>query len=310
MSRIQRAALAFLIVMGFAAAMGRGPFFPEILSLSVIVFAAPLLSPDEWRRVFWLMLWVSVAVADLALLQIGLGFHRARGPFASPNFLAGYAAMHFLLAVRFAAPGQFFWLIPAGANGISLLLAQSRAGVLAWACGMAIVFLKSGRRALLALGVSAAGMLAIALQQPRVALFEDQRWRIWNLGLHGALLRPVLGWGPGGLLIPPDFDRFYNSALDVLIWGGVPGLIAGAWLAWEAWSATRRDQGGGLALRGLLAVWAVNSLFIYETAATAIPLFMMLGYLASEGGDVVNRTGIIDDRDPFLNRGVRADRPH
>jgi hypothetical protein len=305
MPRLYLAAAAFLAVMGLATVLGSGPRYPEIIGLVMLIFGGAMLDPDEWRKALWAMLWLSVAIAYLAMFQAGIGFPRSRGPFVSPNFLAGYAAMHFMLALFFARPGRLIWIIPALANGVSLYLAYSRAGLLAWSAGMAIVLIRSGWRALAALGVATLGALAIVWQYTRPDFMHEARWAIWSNGLHAVSLRPILGWGPGGFAIPPHFDRFYNSAIDTLLAGGAIGLAAGIWLLMEGARTTRRaPETERLALLGLFAAWTVNSLFTYETIATAVPLFIVLGYLASVDRHISNAARLIDDSEARMSRAA------
>src|SRR5579863_9698982 len=91
-----RLAMSSLLVVSLAS--GRGHWFwPLAAALEYAMLAS--LSERFWRWVAAEALIVSMLVSMLAVLQICLGLPRARGPFASPNFLGYYAVAHVFLAL-------------------------------------------------------------------------------------------------------------------------------------------------------------------------------------------------------------------
>jgi hypothetical protein len=110
------------------------------------------------------------------------------------------------------------------------------------------------------------------------------------------MLRPVTGWGQGGLVIG-GLDVFYSIPLEVFIESGILGVAAGAWLLIAVWR---------VGMRPFLAAWFVQGLFLFSIPATNVLLVTVLAYLASEHRNIADRARGIDDNEPALNGRVRT----
>jgi hypothetical protein len=181
------------------------------------------------------------------------------------------------------------------ANLLTLALSQSRGALLALGAGLFGMLYRKAP-----LGAGAAG-LAVA----SVALWirpgnEEARIGLWRLGWQVAQQRLVLGWGQGFINVG-GLNHFYSIPLDVLIWGGVPAIAAGAWLLVAAWRSASD-------YRPFLAAWFVQGLFLSGIPATWMLLVAVLGWLASEYRDESDRARRVDDHHPPLDGRVRPDR--
>jgi hypothetical protein len=147
---------------------------------------------------------------------------------------------------------------------------------------------------------------------------DEARWEIWRLGWQAAMLRPVTGWGQGGLIIG-GLDVFYSIPLEVFIESGILGVAAGAWLFFEATRQAAKAEHYSYkskadpqiiendhALLAFLAAWFVQGLFLFSIPATNVLLVTVLAYLASEHRNVADCTRGVDDDEPTLNGRVRA----
>lgn len=231
-------------------------------------------------------LWLSVIVAVDSIAQIAMGFGRARGPFASPNFLGYYAVCHCFLALARRNKSS----IPiAVANAMVVLASQSRASWLALAIGAWIMLPRgrSYRPSLLWFGRS----LALALMAGAFFLSDhaSNRLSIWRYGIGVWARNPWFGSGsPDNIVL--GLPGFYSVPLDWAVRFGLAGLAAAVCVLILSW---RR---AGTPMRAFLAAWLVNGLFIYGTPESTIPLLLALWWLWSGGGlDEPDGAARIDD---------------
>ncbi len=123
------------------------------------------------------------------------------------------------------------------------------------------------------------------------------RQYVWGMALKGFQEKPLLGWGQDGFnnvfnkyydvrMYDQEqwFDRAHNTPLDVLIAGGLLGLIAylgifvaALWLIWK-----RRNKLGitdAALLVGVLAGYFFQNLFVFDNLTSYILFFVVLAYL-------------------------------
>jgi hypothetical protein len=310
--------LAFAAAVGLADLAGPGHQWSGLALLTGWFLSARLLPPRAWRWLLTAALALSVVIAAIAIAQIGIQLasnwppinlqlisNRARGPFASPNFLGAYSVLMLFLAVgrslyvqtptsayrpKVGASVAGCILVPT-ANLISLALSQSRGALLALGAGLVVMLWLRHRWWALS-----AAMIATLTAVTIRSGVDEARWEIWRLGWQAAMLRPVTGWGQGGLVIG-GLDRFYSIPLEVFIESGILGVAAGAWLLIAVWR---------VGMRPFLAAWFVQGLFLFSIPATNVLLVTVLTYLASEHRNIADRARGIDDNEPALNGRVRT----
>lgn len=294
--RIILSIVVFAGVVGLADLQGPGHGFAAVLLLALLLaLVGSGLSRGAWRAIIAAALLASLVMAAIAVLQM-FYMTRARGVFVSANFLGGYAVMLLFLALHY---GRRLGLIAAAGNALSLVLAQGRGAFVAAAVALAVLYGRRYPRSTAA-GVAAlaAGCLYEYLTRGAV---EEPRPGLWRLGLQLFVRRPILGWGQNGVLIWPNgWGHYYSIPVEWLVWSGVLGFGAGAWMIYEGLRASRSAP----ALTALLVAWIVNGLFIFDTAATSVPLFLVLGYLASEQRRETKIAVVVDDLEPRLNGSV------
>jgi O-antigen ligase/Tfp pilus assembly protein PilF len=123
------------------------------------------------------------------------------------------------------------------------------------------------------------------------------RQYVWGMAMQGVKEKPLLGWGQDGFnnvfnkyydvrMYDQEqwFDRAHNTPLDVLIAGGLLGLIsylgifvAALWLIWK-----RRNKLGiidSALLVGVLAAYFFQNLFVFDNLSSYILFFIVLAYL-------------------------------
>ena len=291
--RLRAAFLTLVATICFANWTGWGHDYLPLAELVGIFFLGRWLPEGGWRWLLNALFGFSLAVAALAVVQMW-HMDRARGVFLSPNLLGFYAIVMLFLAAfivvhrdeagssvdracvervdRLYARGRWFESIPVAANLISLALSQSRASILALGAGLLVMF---GRRKPL-LSVAASGAAVLVALSIRSSS-EQGRMGIWRAGWQAFLHRPLTGWGEGGVWVG-GIKAFYSVPLDLAVEAGLLGLLAGAWLFIEGVVAARRQP----ALQAMLVAWAINGLFIYGTAATFVPIFLVLGRLSRQ----------------------------
>lgn len=240
---------------------------PAPLLWSVAFCAALYVMPERgWRWVYTAGMVLSIAIALQAIAQeiIAPGV-RAQGPFRSPNILGAYAAVMLLLVRTYSIRDVFYTF----ANLCSVLISQSRGALLAISAGFIVDRWQEHRRAeALVVGVlGVAGVLWIRSGG------EEARIAVWRIGAELAAMRPLTGYGQGGIWIG-GMTTAYNIPLEWLLAGGVLAIAAGGWLLFEMWRAAP-------SLRPFLAAWFVQGLFLFGHAATYIPLLCVISYICA-----------------------------
>jgi hypothetical protein len=310
---IVAAFLAFAAAVGLADLAGPGHQWAGLALLTGWFLSARLLLPRAWRGLLTAALALSIAIAVLAVVQMWW-MPRARGPFASPNFLGAYSVLMLFLAIaRNGDKVGEVRPIAVAANLLSLALSQSRGALLALGAGLAVMLWRRHRWWALS-----AAMIATLTAVTIRSGVDEARWEIWRLGWQAAMLRPVTGWGQGGLIIG-GLDVFYSIPLEVFIESGILGVAAGAWLFFEATRQAAKAEHYSYkskadpqiiendhALLAFLAAWFVQGLFLFSIPATNVLLVTVLAYLASEHRNVADCTRGVDDDEPTLNGRVRA----
>jgi hypothetical protein len=271
MPRLIFALLLFIAVTGLADLTGWGNGYTRLLALTLwFLIAAIKFTPRMWSIVWTVMIWASVPLAALAIAQ-RFYMPRPHSIFLSANVMGGYA-----VCMLFISLSRNYWVTPAIANFAALELSQSRGAFLALAAGLLCLAWKYSR---LWASVVAGGIVCLVMYVTWDRGFSDPRLGIWHLAWTAAMLRPVLGWGEGGLAIGfTGLNSFYDIPLEILVASGLIGLAAGAWLYVEGVWAAR----GNPALLAFLAAWLVDGLFLFSTPATTIPLVTVLAWLASK----------------------------
>ena len=126
------------------------------------------------------------------------------------------------------------------------------------------------------------------------------RQYIWPMALKGFKDKPILGWGQDGFNYIFNknydprmygqeqwFDRAHDMPLDILVAGGILGLISylsifviALWIIWR-----RRNMLGvtdGALLVGLLAGYFFQNLFVFDNLISYMFFFFVLSYIYSK----------------------------
>lgn len=130
-----------------------------------------------------------------------------------------------------------------------------------------------------------------------IDLQEGQtRFAIWNMALHGAAERPVFGWGQENFNYvfnkyyrasmyaqEPWFDRAHNQFLDWLVTGGAIGLalylLLYACALWYLWRGEAFDMTERAIFTGLLAGYAIHSMFVFDNLMSSVLFLMVLAFI-------------------------------
>ncbi len=136
------------------------------------------------------------------------------------------------------------------------------------------------------------------------------RQYVWPMAIEGFKERPILGWGQDGFnyvfnkYYDPRmygqeqwFDRAHNMPLDILVAGGILGLIsylsifiAALFVIWK-----KREKFGiidGALLVGLLAGYFFQNLFVFDNLISYLFFFVVLSYIYSRDiEDVPEKAG-------------------
>ncbi len=300
----------------------------------------------------------------------GLNLVRSASTLRNAAFLGAYLALVLPVAVRLALAGDTDrrWrgvgAVAAALAAITLVFSQTRAAWLGAVAGLAVLAVAELRArgrgdARLRRGIGAVAVVAIALLA--VAPVRDRalsvtvlgqgstraRTLLWLRALPTIADRPLLGYGPDATVVayPRHLDarferevtrqtlpdRAHTLLLDLGIWAGVPGVLAGAALliavARRARPADAGSLGWGIAA-GLIAygvqlgfsfpladldalVWLLAGLLL-APAATRIALpagftrgVVGCGLAAAVAGGVWQGRDVLADR--RLRVGVEAD---
>ncbi|MFA6226884.1 MAG: O-antigen ligase family protein [Candidatus Paceibacterota bacterium] len=144
------------------------------------------------------------------------------------------------------------------------------------------------------------------------------RQYVWPMAFQGVKEKPILGWGQDGFnyvfnkYYDPRmyaqeqwFDRAHNMPIDILVAGGILGLIsylsifvAALWLIWK-----RRERLGitdAALLVGVLAGYFFQNLFVFDNLISYILFFVVLAYLHSS--DTENDTEKDNGKNYHINQ--------
>ncbi len=138
------------------------------------------------------------------------------------------------------------------------------------------------------------------------------RQYVWPMAIEGFKERPILGWGQDGFNYVFNkyydsrmygqeqwFDRAHNMPLDVLVAGGILGLISylsifivALFIIWK-----KREKFGiidGALLVGLLSGYFFQNLFVFDNLISYLFFFIVLSYIYSR--DVENDVPVKNER--------------
>ncbi|MBI5079609.1 O-antigen ligase family protein [Candidatus Wolfebacteria bacterium] len=212
-------------------------------------------------------------------------------------------------------PGiRYFWAAAFVMNIGTMFIASSRGAILGFAAGLAVYGIfsvwknKQARKIwaiMIAVLLLAYGAFFLArdtdfvknnVQLTRLAnvsLKSDtvqQRFTEWGIAWDAFKARPVFGWGPNNYLYlhnaflnprvyelrETNFDRAHNAYLDYASMSGILGLagyiILIAVLFWTF------VKGNVKTMAALVAAYAVQSFFVFDSPASYIALFFLIGY--------------------------------
>ena len=284
---------AFVTVIAAAALAnlgGHSSNYAGLIACTIWFFFCRALPPRGWRWLIASALWISVAIAALVVVQVALWMPRARGPFASPNFLGAYAALMVFLTVM--QNGRNLCTFYAAANLISIALSQSRGALLALGAGLVTLFAR--KRPVLCAGLCLGLVAGALLIRPDTT---NPRTEIWRLAFLGAMQRPLTGWGQSGLVIG-GLNQFYSIPLEWFANAGILGVLAGGWLLAVAWWRAKNEP----AIHAFLAAWFVQGLFLFSIPATNLLLVTVLAYLSRASlpasGPMIRECHPVDSRPP------------
>lgn len=304
-SRLSLALAAFTLTVGLSDLLNYGHNYGRLLLLVGIYAALVRCGPRAWERILYGWFGYTLLAAVLCLWQLKFD-SRPHGPFSSANFLGGYAVLNFFLLLRwqksanYTVKAAFCWIVLAGIL-LMIGLAQSRGAWVALGAGLAVAYGHRAPRSTL-LGIGGALACVLLLTYLRWDGTPDPRIGLWELGIKVALSsHQWLGWGQNALTIL-GAGSFYNVLIDTWIAAGAVGVAAGIGIFAEAAriSVLRQEW----LLGAILASWIANGMFIFDTAAIDVPLFITLALLASPAGRVADIARAVDPHEPALDRGV------
>jgi O-antigen ligase len=125
------------------------------------------------------------------------------------------------------------------------------------------------------------------------------RQYVWPMAIKGFQEKPILGWGQDGFnyvfnkYYDPRmynqeqwFDRAHDMPLDILVAGGILGLVSylliflsAAYLIWKKRNILGVTDAG--LLLGLLAGYFAQNLFVFDNLTSYVLFFVVLSYLHS-----------------------------
>ena len=297
------------------------------LTMGVVVLAAARLAlAREWPRLHpkdgRLLAGLAVAVAVLSATQaagipsLRLSPLMRHGIGAETFFVIGLALTGGALAVargRWPEPSTATLLaalaLPMGC--LALVLSQTRNAWLGAVAGLATVAVVRAPRTLWLLAAAVVAVLAFrpATIMNRLTLEDDSsrdRYYMWQAGIDMIEDKPVLGQGPGMILLVypsyrwpeapnPRAPHLHDNALQIAAERGLPCLVF--WLWWmaaamgDAWREARRGAAAGahlsasavcehawlaLATLGVLVAVLAAGLFEYNFGDSEVLMFVLL----------------------------------
>ena len=131
----------------------------------------------------------------------------------------------------------------------------------------------------------------ISLNDPTIA----SRLMAYGIALNAFQERPMLGWGQENFIVafckyydprlemPGWADRVHNLMLQILVDGGVAGLISFiaiiAAVAWTIWNSGAFSTIERCLLSGLFVAYLVQDMFEFDSVVSSMLLWMVLAYL-------------------------------
>jgi O-antigen ligase len=133
------------------------------------------------------------------------------------------------------------------------------------------------------------------------------RQYVWPMALKGVAEKPILGWGQDGFnnvfnkyydvrMYNQEqwFDRAHNTPLDVLVAGGILGLITYLSIFVAALYVIIKKKNNfsvteGALIVGLLAAYFAQNLFVFDNLISYILFYVVLAYLYSRDTSVVSK---------------------
>lgn len=247
---------------------------------------------------------------------------RVSSTLGNPAFLATYAAECAFLSCYLAASSKRYWgrspwLIVALVNIAEIAVTQTRGAALAICAGVGVMaVVRYGRRAVywVAGAAGAAGAALAVLVSRGTGHYTENGLisRFADMGLHGQEGRariealkialkaiaehPIFGlghdqfrafyleWGTPGL-VPNPFDRVHDLPLDWAVSSGIPGLLLFAGLLGivaRMILTSRASDAQKAALMGFGAAYVTCNLFVFDTLATAIPLYAVIALMSGQ----------------------------
>ena len=278
-------------------------------------------------------LWQYATGQDLITAEGGL--LRLRSIYGSPNNVALYLdrLLPLLVAVpllgqTLSAPRRRLYALAIAPVGLALLLTFSKGALLLGVpAGLLVVFWvwqrRAGRRTwpwVAGAAVGGVAALLLASQIPALAARLDLfgvtgffRVSLWRAALNMAADHPLLGVGLDNFLYAyrgryildaawqePNLNHPHNVVLDFATRLGLLGLLAGAWLLFEAaralWAAIRRADAAwlpvaaGLAgsLAAMLAHGLVDHSFFLVDLAFVFFLILGIAVWLEQGPEAIN----------------------
>jgi O-antigen ligase len=246
---------------------------PEAVASGQIRFAAGGQDPNDVARFL-----------DLGFPMAALLFDGESG-WAGRLLSGGYLSLGLIAVLLTASRGGFLAAMVALA-GCGILLARSHprgvfAGIFALPAIAAALWFTGSRETL--------GRLFTISEQLRGGDL-NQRLNIWVAGLHAFVHAPFFGSGAGSFVSAAGlapFDTAHNTALSILVEGGLCGLfLASAILALAIWSTMQTRGALRVAMVTALLVWFTTSLVatVEENRTTwlLIALIALAGRLSVE----------------------------
>ena len=148
------------------------------------------------------------------------------------------------------------------------------------------------------------------------------RQLIWPLAIKGFLAKPILGWGQEGFnyvfntyynpkLYSQEqwFDRAHDEPLDVLVAGGILGLlsylaifVAAIYLLWKR--RTTLGVTDAALFVGLLAGYFFQGLFVFDNLASYLFFYTVLAYIHSRDVETASPSPVKAASSPRVNEDM------
>jgi len=313
----------YLLINFLASAFGiswatslYGSFFRKegLITLTHYYFFFILLSQAKNLRIKFGHLIQSLIIGGLlaslfALKQVGEG--RIFGTFGEPNFLGGYLALLFPFCFYLFKTSKnkllrVLSLLTATVFAVTIYLTYSRTALLSLGAVAAILLVKQSKLRLkwflFASIIYLALLLVFRISAVRGVSPNENRLRIYTKAFEVFTKRPLLGYGKENFglafsnslqdkdigLKDLHIDRGHNQILDLLVEGGIIGLISYLLLVIKAFKILfmklRKKEEPLLTatMLSLIAYLIIGQLNVFSLASNII-FWFLLGLIASRG---------------------------